>query len=133
MFNSIIVADDSATARMIIVRCLKIVGCGSAKFVEAKDGAQALEIAKTNGADLLVTDLNMPTLDGRSLLTQIKANPQLAHIPVLVISSAFNDAKEAELIALGAFAVLGKPVTVANLAKIIRRLSPQEVMPDERK
>jgi two-component system, chemotaxis family, chemotaxis protein CheY len=57
MLNSIIVADDSTTARMIIRRCLQIAGCSSAKFLEAHDGGQALELARNNDVDLVVTDL----------------------------------------------------------------------------
>ena len=123
MLNSIIVADDSTTARMIIRRCLQIAGCGSAIFLEAHDGEQALELARNNNVDLVVTDLNMPNMDGRSLLKHIKSSPKLAFLPVLVISSATNEAKEVDLRELGAFAVLSKPVTPSDLAKILTKLS----------
>ncbi len=126
-FRQIIIADDSATARMIIIRCMQIAGAGSAEFLEAGDGAQALEIARSNSADLLVTDLNMPNMDGRSLLKHVKTSPKLANLPVLVISSACNDAKETDLRDLGAFAVLCKPVTPANLAKVLADLHKPEV------
>jgi two-component system, chemotaxis family, chemotaxis protein CheY len=122
MLNSIIVADDSTTARMIIIRCLQIAGNNSAKFLEAGDGNRALELARSNEADLLVTDLNMPNMDGRALLKHVKASPKLAAMPVLIISSACNEAAEAELIGLGAFAVLSKPVTPSNLAKMLSKL-----------
>lgn len=121
--NSIIIADDSATARMIIIRCLQIAGANSAEFLEARDGGQALEMAKLKCPDLLVTDLNMPNMDGRSLLKHIKTSPKLAALPVLVISSACNDAKKDELRDLGAFEVLCKPVTPANLVKVLENLS----------
>jgi two-component system, chemotaxis family, chemotaxis protein CheY len=126
MFKSIIVADDSATARMIIMRCLQIAGQNSAKFLEAEDGSQALELVRNNDADLLVTDLNMPNMDGRLLLKHVKTSPKLASLPVLVISSACNKAKEIELQELGAFAVLSKPVTPSNLAKMLAKLSKQQ-------
>ncbi len=119
---SVIVADDSATARMIIVRCLQIAGCASSKFLEAKDGSEALELAKNNPVDLLVTDLNMPNMDGSTLLKHIKASPKLGSLPVLVISSACNEARETDLIEMGAFAVLSKPITPPDLAKLLMKL-----------
>ena len=107
----IIIADDSATARMFIKRCLQIVGLGDAEFVEAEDGKQALEAAKAQLADLLLTDLNMPVMDGQTLIKWVKASPKLCDMPIIVITSAGNPAKEAQLLELGAYRVLNKPVS----------------------
>ena len=107
----IIIADDSATARMFIIRCLQIVGLGDAEFIEAEDGKQALEAAKKQPADLLLTDLNMPVMDGQTLVKWVKASPKLCDMPIIVITSAGNPAKEAQLLELGAYRVLNKPVS----------------------
>ena len=107
----IIIADDSATARMFIKRCLQIIGLGDAEFVEAQDGKQALEAAKEQPADLLLTDLNMPVMDGQTLVKWVKASPKLCEMPIIVITSAGNPAKEAQLLELGAYRVLNKPVS----------------------
>jgi two-component system chemotaxis response regulator CheY len=107
----IIIADDSATARMFIKRCLQIIGLGDAEFVEAEDGKQALEAAKEQPADLLLTDLNMPVMDGQTLVKWVKASPKLCNMPIVVITSAGNPAKEAQLLELGAYRVLNKPVS----------------------
>ncbi|MBD1401587.1 response regulator [Pelovirga terrestris] len=107
----IIIADDSATARMFIKRCLQIVGLGDAEFVEAEDGKQALDAAKEQPADLLLTDLNMPVMDGQTLVKWVKASPKLCGMPIIVITSAGNPAKEAQLLELGAYRVLNKPVS----------------------
>lgn len=107
----IIIADDSATARMFIKRCLQIVGLGDAEFVEVEDGKQALEAAKEQPADLLLTDLNMPVMDGQTLVKWVKASPKLCDMPIIVITSAGNPAKEAQLLELGAYRVLNKPVS----------------------
>ncbi|MFQ5750930.1 MAG: response regulator [bacterium] len=125
MIETIIVADDSPTARMIIKRCLEIAGCSHAKILEAGDGAEALELAKTNQVDLLVTDLNMPNMDGSALLQHVKASPKLNRLPVLVISSTSNEANKAELKKKGAFAVLGKPISPALVATVIQNLTEQ--------
>lgn len=106
----IVIADDSATARMFIKRCLDIIGLGDAEIVEAEHGKEALAAAKSKPTDLLLTDLNMPVMDGETLLKWVKASPKLCEMPVVVITSAGNPAKEQELLKLGALKVLNKPV-----------------------
>lgn len=127
MIQTIIIADDSATARMVTRRCLEIAGFQGAMFLEARNGSEALELAKNNPVDLLVTDLNMPEMDGQSLLRRVKASPKLVDVPVLVISSLSNPAKEAELRQMGAFGVLSKPITPAGLVGVLqKRLEQRE-------
>ncbi len=111
----IVIVDDSGTARMMIRRCLEIIGFNEAEFEEAKDGREALALMKKNTPDLLVSDLNMPSMDGETLLQWVKASPKLVNVPVLVISSITNPAKTAELKQKGAFAVIGKPISPALL------------------
>jgi two-component system chemotaxis response regulator CheY len=117
----IVLADDSKTALMFIRRCLEIIGLQDAAFVEAANGKEALARLKEAPTDLLVTDLNMPEMDGATLLRWVKANPRLNEIPVLVITSASNPAKAAELLELGAFAVLDKPI---NPGVLLQALGP---------
>lgn len=107
----IIIADDSDTARMFIKRCLQIIGFEEAEIIEAKHGKEALAAAKAQPVDLLLTDLNMPVMDGETLVKWIKASPKLCDLPVIVITSAGNPAKEAQLLELGAHRVLNKPVS----------------------
>lgn len=126
MFQTIIIADDSATARMVTKRCLEIAGYQEATFLEAETGKQALDLARDRHADLLITDINMPEMDGTALLMRVKSSPKLVDLPVLVISSLSNPAKENELIELGAFAVLSKPISPASLAAVFQRASEQE-------
>lgn len=106
----IIIADDSATARMFIKRCLQIIGLGDAEIIEAEHGKEALAAAKEQPADLLLTDLNMPVMDGETLVKWVKASPKLSALPIVVITSAGNPAKEKQLLELGAYKVLNKPV-----------------------
>ena len=122
MFKTIIIADDSATARMIIRRCLEIAGLQDVRFLDARDGAEALELARGNQVDLIITDLNMPKMDGLTLLRHIKASPRLSTLPVLVITSASNKAKDAGLSDLGASAVLSKPISPEEIAEVLEDL-----------
>ena len=131
MNKIIIIADDSRTARMVTRRCLEIAGWGDADFFEAGDGETALDLVRNHKADLLVTDLNMPRMEGAALLRAIKSSPRLNHLPVLVISSMSSQAREDELLQLGAFAVLAKPVSPAAVLEALKKLD-QDLLKDEK-
>ncbi len=115
----IIIADDSATARMFIKRCLQIIGLGDAEIIEVEHGKEALAAAKAQEIDLLLTDLNMPIMDGETLVKWVKASPKLRNLPVIVITSAGNPAKETRLLKLGAHRVLNKPVSPAVMMDVL--------------
>lgn len=117
--KTILIVDDSITARMIVRRCLEVVGFEGARFIEAGNGKEALAILKREAADLVVTDLNMPVMDGEAFLKWVKGSPRTHDIPVVMISSADNPAKEKQVLELGALAVLGKPVSPETLKRSI--------------
>ncbi|MGA1823963.1 MAG: response regulator [bacterium] len=118
----IVIADDTKTARMFIQKCLQIAGVQEAEFVEAANGREALEKVKEAPTDLLLTDHNMPVMDGMTLLKWVKASPKLTELPVIVITSASNAANDIEFKNLGALEVLSKPITPADLYPIIQPL-----------
>ncbi|MFB3041439.1 MAG: response regulator [Candidatus Poribacteria bacterium] len=125
MIKKIIIVDDSATARMIIKRCLEIAGFLDVQVIEANDGQEALGLAEENQPDLLITDLNMPNMDGRTLLKRFKASPRLNPMPVLIISSASNEAVEKELVELGALAVVNKPITPTSVSEALQNINEE--------
>ncbi|PID80516.1 response regulator [bacterium DOLZORAL124_64_63] len=113
----ILIADDSGTARMFIKQCLEISIPEDVEFLEAANGQDALKLLKAGGVDLLVTDLNMPVLDGRELIRRVSASPRLTGLPMMVITSSGNKARQQELLDLGAQAVLRKPVNPMKIAE----------------
>jgi len=118
----ILIVDDSKTARMFIRRCLEISGFQEADFEEAENGQMAIDILKKNPADLVVSDLNMPQMDGEELLKKIKSSPRLHDIPVMIITSAANPKKIEELKSLQAFAILKKPVSPPEVTQAVASL-----------
>lgn len=90
--------------------------------MEAENGKEALAKLKENPADLVVIDLNMPVMDGATLLRWLKASPKLTLLPVIVITSVDNPAKRKELKELGAFDVLNKPIAPAKLMPVINEI-----------
>lgn len=122
MSLSVVIADDSATARMIIQRCCEIAGLENATYFQAANGKRAIEIIGDNIVDLVLTDMNMPEMDGRELLEHVQRDPMTNHIPVIVITSLQNEALAADLKTIGAAAVLPKPLTPALLAKELTKI-----------
>jgi two-component system, chemotaxis family, chemotaxis protein CheY len=120
--KTIIIADDSKTARMVTRRCLEIAGGEEIEFLEAADGQAALELVRHHNTDLVVTDLNMPVMDGTALIRIIKSSPRLHEIPVMVVSSMSSQTRIEELLTLGAFVVLAKPISPAAVMEALDKL-----------
>ncbi|MFC3093334.1 response regulator [Alteromonas sediminis] len=85
----VLLVDDSKLARNHIRRVLE--GMGLRKIMEAENGAMALTLIKDNAFDLVVTDYNMPEMDGRELSEFIRFNPETTHIPIIMVTSESAD------------------------------------------
>ena len=127
--GKIIIADDSTTARMIVKKCLEIIGFDKNNFIEAANGHSVLKILSDNQIDFVLTDLNMPEMDGEELLEYIIKTPEL-NFPIAFITSAGNEAKEVELLDKGAYCVIKKPINPMALAKKLKNLMPQTSEPE---
>jgi two-component system chemotaxis response regulator CheY len=123
---NILIADDSGTARMFIKQCLEISIEEEVQFLEAANGQEALQLLKNAGADMIVTDLNMPVLDGRELIRRISASPKFNGTPIMVITSSGNEARKQELLDLGAWVVLRKPVNPMVIAEGLETLAAKK-------
>ncbi len=126
MLNTVLLVDDSATARMVIKRCLEIAGLYDTTFLEGRDGKEALELARQHKPELILSDLNMPIMDGASLLMELKADSELRAVPVVIITSSQNEALVDELVDVGAFRVISKPVTPASIADLLKELEQEQ-------
>lgn len=121
--KTILIVDDSSTARIFIKRCLEIAGLRGSNFLEASDGNKALEIIAREPIDIVFSDLNMPNMDGKQLLKEIKWGKGGTDIPVFIVSSASSPAKEIELIAAGAEAVISKPISPASIIPKLKKIN----------
>lgn len=117
--DHVIIADDSDTARMFVRRCFEIAGLAESTIHEARDGNHAIALLESAPVELVITDLNMPGLDGRALIGRMRGDSRWAHIPVIVVSSAANAELQRELKALGAQAVVKKPPNPEHAAKCL--------------
>lgn len=116
----VLIIDDSSAARMHERAVLS--GLGFATFEEAADGAQGIAAATRQPFDLIVTDFNMPLVDGRAVVSYLKQNGATAAIPILVVTTETDPDLLASLTALGAAAVLDKTFPPAAVAALVNRL-----------
>jgi two-component system chemotaxis response regulator CheY len=115
-----LVVDDFSTMRRIVRNLLKELGYTNVD--EAEDGAVALQKLNTGQFDFVVTDWNMPNMDGLTLLQTIRQTPHLKHLPVLMITA---EAKKENIIAAaqaGASGYIVKPFTSATLAEKLNKI-----------
>ncbi len=112
----ILIVDDSETSRMITKKCLSICGLEDSEFFDAQDGLEALQVLSQTPVDLLVTDLNMPRMDGFTLVKKIKLSPKMAPPHIIVFSSLASEPVEAELKNYGVASVVHKPLTPEKLS-----------------
>ncbi|MBI2307706.1 MAG: chemotaxis response regulator CheY [Rhodocyclales bacterium] len=115
-----LVVDDFSTMRRIVRNLLKELGFNNVE--EAEDGAVALSRLKSGGIDFVVTDWNMPNMDGLTLLQSIRADAALKHLPVLMITA---EAKKENIIAAaqaGASGYIVKPFTSATMAEKLNKI-----------
>lgn len=117
----IIIADDSSLARMFTARCLSVAGFINFKIDEAKDGLEVHALLTENSYDLIITDLNMPEMNGLELLRLISKDPSMNSTPVVVITSAGNRSQREELSELGAVSILSKPITPADISEAVSK------------
>ena len=116
----ILVVDDFSTMRRIVKNLLR--DLGFANTVEADDGLTALPKLQAGGIDFLVTDWNMPGMTGLDLLKAVRADPKLAHMPVLMVTA---EAKRDQIIMAAQAGVNGyiiKPFTAATLKEKIEKI-----------
>ncbi len=112
----ILVVDDSTTMRRIISNSLRAVGFDD--IIEAGDGQQALEII--DGVQMVLTDWNMPNMDGLTLVKTLRAAPNTARVPIIMITSEGARDEVMEALAAGVNDYIVKPFTKEVLAEKVK-------------
>ena len=116
----ILIVDDFSTMRRIVRNLLKEIGYSNAD--EAEDGAAALIKLKSGSFDFVVSDINMPNMNGFELLSQIKADASIKHLPVLMVTA---EAKKEDIVTAaqaGAAGYIVKPFTKATLEEKVNKI-----------
>ena len=119
MSYSILIVDDSLPMRSVIKRTLKAAGYGSADLLEAANGKEAIDLLKNSWVDIVMTDYNMPVMNGLELIKTIKKDEVSKDIPVVVISTEGNESKIKEFMDCGAAGYITKPFTAEAIRDLI--------------
>jgi two-component system chemotaxis response regulator CheY len=120
MNKDVLIVDDSSAIRKILQRVIKQAEVPVGQIYEAGDGMEALETLKTNSVGLILTDINMPNMDGIQLLAELRANPQYKEVPIVIITTEGSQTKVLEAAGLGASGYVRKPF---NAEQIKEKLS----------
>lgn len=115
-----LVVDDFSTMRRIVRNLLKELGYTNVD--EAEDGVVAMQKLSAGGIDFVVTDWNMPNMTGIELLRAIRANAQMAHLPVLMITAEAKKENIIEAAQAGASGYIVKPFTAATLSEKLAKI-----------
>ncbi|WP_173201577.1 response regulator [Geobacter sp. SVR] len=119
MAKTIMTADDSASVRQMVSFVLKQAGYD---VIEAVDGRDALSKLAGTKVDMIITDLNMPNLDGINLIKGARALPSCKFIPIIMLTTESQDAKKQEGKAAGATGWIVKPFKPEQLLAVVKKV-----------
>jgi two-component system chemotaxis response regulator CheY len=107
----VLIVDDSAAIRKILQRVLRQANIPIGAMHEAGDGVEALATLKLHKVDLILSDINMPNMDGLEFLGRLKGDEALKGVPVIMVSTEGSQTKVLEAVQLGAAGYVRKPFT----------------------
>ena len=128
MAFNVLVVDDSAVMRAMISRVVRLSGVPLGEMFEAGDGADGLRVIAEHWVDLVLLDINMPVMTGEEMLRRLRADPETAHLPVIVVSTESSETRVHALEELDV-AFVHKPFAPEDLRATILRVTG--VTPDD--
>ena len=115
MASDVLIVDDSAAIRKILARVLQQAEVVTGTIFEAGDGVQALEVLREHPVSLVLSDINMPNMDGIEFLKEFRANSAWHGVPVVMITTEGSQAKVMEAVEAGASGYVRKPFTADQI------------------
>jgi two-component system chemotaxis response regulator CheY len=111
----VLIVDDSAAIRKILMRVLRQTDIPLGEILEAGDGAEALKTLSGRHVNLILSDINMPNMDGLQLLAQLKQSEKWKSVPIVMITTEGGQGKVIEAVQLGAAGYVRKPFTAEQI------------------
>jgi two-component system chemotaxis response regulator CheY len=118
--RTVLIADDSKTSVMLVKTTLQRIP--DLAFVTVENGAQALDVLANGSVDLLVSDINMPEMDGVELVRAVRRAHDAKSLPIVMITAKSEEAARQEALKLGANACILKPISGRELTAVATRL-----------
>ena len=122
MAFNVLLVDDSPAMRTFVRRVLALAGFDVGKCLEAGNGQEALDVLRAEWVDVILTDINMPVMDGEELARRLATDEVLRSIPVLVVSTDCTQARINRMLALGACGYVTKPFTPEMLGEQLEQV-----------
>ncbi len=122
MAKRVLTVDDSKTMREMVGFTLRGAGYD---VVEAEDGVHALSVLASTKVDLVITDINMPNMDGVTLVKQLRAKPNFMSTPILILTTEGGEDKKAAGRAAGATGWIVKPFAPDKLLQVVGKVCPK--------
>jgi two-component system chemotaxis response regulator CheY len=119
MAKTVLSVDDSSSIRQMVSFTLKSAGY---EVIEAADGQEGLDKAKAKTVDLVLTDQNMPRMDGLALIKTLRALPAYGKVPILMLTTEAGDAMKSQGKAAGATGWLVKPFDPKKLLEVVQKV-----------
>ncbi len=115
MAMDVLIVDDSAAIRKILQRVLRQTEMPIGNILEAGDGVEALALLEQQQVGLILSDINMPNMDGLEMLGKVKSMEAYKSVPVIMITTEGNQNKVMEAVSLGASGYVRKPFTTEQI------------------
>ena len=120
MTKTVLTVDDSRTMRDMLMLALRDAGY---RVVQAEDGVHGLEVLQAEKPDIVITDINMPRMDGFGFIEGMRADPAFSAVPVLVLTTESDAAKKQRAREAGATGWIVKPFDPVRLVDAVRRVA----------
>jgi two-component system, chemotaxis family, chemotaxis protein CheY len=122
MAFNVLIVDDSPAMRTFVGRVLEMSGFDLGRRLQAGNGLEALQVLGQEWVDVILTDINMPGMDGEQLLRRLETDPLLRTIPVIVVSTDRTEDRVRQMLALGARGYVKKPFLPETLRDQMERV-----------
>jgi len=122
MSCNVLIVDDSPILRACIKKVVKLAGIGEDHIFEAGNGREALDVLETVWTDLVLLDLNMPVMDGEQFAKEVRQNPDLQDVAIVIVSTEGNKERLDRMRQLGVVDTLHKPFEPEDLCHLISKI-----------
>ena len=126
MAFNVLIVDDSSSMRAIVRKIIKVSGFNIGELLEAADGKEAIKVLTDEWVDLVLTDINMPNMNGLELISEMKKDEMLKSIPVVMITAEGSEKRIQESMKLGASGYIKKPFLPEEIKRTLSAIMGED-------
>jgi two-component system chemotaxis response regulator CheY len=126
MAFNVLIVDDSSSMRAIVKKIIKASGFNVGEYLEAADGIEALKVLMDEWVDIVLSDINMPNMNGMDLIAKMKRDELLKSIPVVMVTTEGSEKRVQEAMNLGASGYVKKPFLPENIKRTLNSIMGEE-------